>query len=282
MNRTRTRVPRNQVPRDSPLIHKNPNTFQIFCKNHSELIFGIGLSTILLIVFFRLEAKDSHILLLDWKWIVVSAIPLIVALIIGGYIKSFKGFGVEFEATLKEQLSFIDLPATGALSSIGQIEKGTMSDLDKMDNVARDKVNRLRFILGKRDYYNRDVIEEYLQRLHHLEYLEITDSNGMLVCLIPASIMLFGEDVLYEKIQPFINALQDRTITGVYDRDTINNYIYADTNIIEALATMRETNQEIAAVVNSKRIAVGVITLSDIEHHVATAVLNQARAKGLK
>jgi CBS domain-containing protein len=76
--------------------------------------------------------------------------------------------------------------------------------------------------------------------------------------------------------------LQDRTIIGVYDRDTINNYIYADTNIIEALATMRETNQEIAAVVNSKRIAVGVITLSDIEHHVATAVLNQARAKGLK
>jgi CBS domain-containing protein len=282
MNQVEDGITKDPSTGESPVTRKTTNAFQYFYKNHSEVAVGIILSIILLLTFFLLQTIKPSVLALDWKWIVVSAIPLIIALIIGGYIKSFKGFGFELETTLKEPLSFIDLAAAIALSAIGQTEKGTMRDLLQMDDIPRRKVARLRFILSKRDYYAENVIEDYMDYLPNLEYFEIIRSNGSFVCLIPISIFRTRRENNYNEIRLFVEALQNGTILDRFKQILIGNSIKADINILDALQIMREKRYELAAVVNNDRIAIGVIRSSDIEHQIAAVVLNQARIKGLK
>ena len=267
---------------EAPVTRKKTNAFQYFYKNHSEVAVGIILSIILLLAFFLLQIIKPSVLTLDWKWIVVSAIPLIIALIIGGYIKSFKGFGFELETTLKEPLSYFDLATSMALSSIGRMDKRSVEDLLQKEDIARRKVSRLRFILSNKNY-GESVIRNYMQYLPNLEYFEIIHANGAFICLIPISIFLNRQDPPNDGITTFISALENNRISNFYNDVMIpSNSIEEDMNLLEVLQTMRDKRLETAAVVNKNRIALGVIKLTDIEHQIANIVLNQVRIKGLK
>lgn len=69
-----------------------------FFGSHPAIVFGGCLSLLLLGIFLAFQFFDSKMLNLETRWLLASGIPILIALFVGGYIKSFKGFGVELEA----------------------------------------------------------------------------------------------------------------------------------------------------------------------------------------
>ncbi len=80
--------------------------------------YSMVLSFILLLFFMLLKSYDTRMLALETKWILISALPVFIALLIGGYIKSFKGFGVEIETkTINSSLGRTEVSAVSVKSS---------------------------------------------------------------------------------------------------------------------------------------------------------------------
>jgi hypothetical protein len=72
---------------------------------HQLLIISLAVSIIILSIFFVFQYYQLKVLLLDVKWIILSGTPILIGLFIGGYIKSFKGFGLELESNLTAPIS---------------------------------------------------------------------------------------------------------------------------------------------------------------------------------
>ncbi|ODB92812.1 hypothetical protein A3197_20795 [Candidatus Thiodiazotropha endoloripes] len=66
-----------------------------FWSHHTALVIGAIVSIVLLATFLLFQYNESNVLKLESRWLLVAGVPLLAALIVGGYIKSFKGFGVE-------------------------------------------------------------------------------------------------------------------------------------------------------------------------------------------
>jgi len=79
-----------------------------FWVQHTSLAIGAVISIFFLVTFLTFQYNQSEMLKLESRWLLVAGVPLLAALIVGGYIKSFKGFGVELEAILFSYDSFVE------------------------------------------------------------------------------------------------------------------------------------------------------------------------------
>ena len=84
---------------------------------------SIAATVVLLAVFMYLQGQESALLELDSKWVVVAAVPLIVAFLRSDIIQRFKGFGIEFEMRLKDPIGQVNLVATDASSRLPGADK---------------------------------------------------------------------------------------------------------------------------------------------------------------
>jgi len=156
-------------------------------KGKTNIILVTSLISIcLLSIFFTLQLINSDILNLDVKWIIVSASPVIIGLILSGIIKSFKGFGVELELNLLEKLE------SGLIGKVEcfpttELTKQSTNFLFSMSEEKRNSIERLQLISGKKNYYDYYALNEYFQNLHKLKYVEIIDDNGKFKALLSAS-----------------------------------------------------------------------------------------------
>ena len=132
--------------------------------NYKALNWGSISSIILLISFFIAKSFNLKILGLEIKWIVVSGIPLLIALFVGGYIKRFKGFGFEIESYLYKPVTSVGLKVTEVLTEQPGSYKNTHRMLMEMDPRQRQKIRRLSFVSGIRDY-DTQTISQYIQYL---------------------------------------------------------------------------------------------------------------------
>jgi hypothetical protein len=82
-------------------------------KRHKIIISGIASSIIFLTLFLLLQYYIPSLMWLGTQWLVVAGVPVLIALFIGGYIKSFKGFGIELEAKLKSTIAYMPLETSG-------------------------------------------------------------------------------------------------------------------------------------------------------------------------
>lgn len=98
-----------------------------FWSHHTALALGAGISLALLITFLLFQYNQSEVLKLESRWLLVSGVPLLAALLIGGYIKSFKGFGVELEASLNKPVVNMSLVATEAMDQMYGDEKRSIN-----------------------------------------------------------------------------------------------------------------------------------------------------------
>ncbi len=65
-------------------------------KTHRLLVTCSVISIVLLVIFSTLQMRDSPILNLNVQWILVAGVPLMVALVAGGYIHHLKFPIIEF------------------------------------------------------------------------------------------------------------------------------------------------------------------------------------------
>jgi CBS domain-containing protein len=251
-------------------------------KKHGTLIACCAVSILLLVVFAILQTNGSKIMDMGTQWLLVAGVPLLIALIVGGYITKFKGFGLELESKLKTPIHTLSLKATDVIASLPGDDKQSSRYLEGLTQDQIDRTKRLSFITGRRDYYVVSTIEEYLKKLHHLEYLEVKRESGEFVCLIPIKEFKIRErnDVSYifTQTEKFRHALEENSVVSTYRHVCIDMTVRQDESLISVLEKLRAANKNIVVVVDSERQFVGLLTASEIEHRIADDVLYSRKA----
>lgn len=248
---------------------------------HTLLVYGLVATLVLLVIFILLQYFFPAVLNLDVKWIAVSVVPLLLALIAGGYVRIIKGFGIELETRIEEPIVSLDLRATDALTLLKGLEKQRIRDLDRLSKDQRKRIARLTFFSGRRGYYDAYVIAQYLYSLPNLEYFEILSRDGTFLCFLPTGLFKIEEEILKDELFQFVTALESNKILDLYSANAITFVVKTDQSIIDVLRMLRSYVLDLAVVTDINGTVVGIVKLSDIEKRIADEVL-LARKLGKK
>lgn len=246
---------------------------------HSILLIGIIISLLFLIFFFILQGYNSSLLKLDIKWLVLCSLPMLIALFVGGYIKSFKGFGLELEARLKNPITTIELKTTDAITLILGDEKQGYPFLNELTLIQIKSFSRLVFTFGKKDYYNPRAIKEYLERLTNLKYFEVKKNSGEFICLLPVTVFGPKERYNIEIINLFIEALENENILSIFSKEVITLFVKNDSDLLDVLIVLKKEKKNIIVVVSSEKHFIGTVNLHDIEKRITEEVLEAHKNK---
>lgn len=241
---------------------------------NKTLLVGIIFSIILLLMFLIIKTFKPVILELDVKWIAVSILPLILSLILGGYIKSFKGFGFEVEANLQKEIStnFKLLPNIEVEKS-PMLQKGLVDKLEKTPKEELDKIKRLTFIYGKKHYYGAGPVLEYLNSLSNLEYFEIVDEEGKFKYLLKLNSVLDSTIEIHNNIEKFIQSLEDQDLPYVYANHLESDTIRSNETTIEVYEKLKDSKLKVLPIVDSSKKMIGIIDLNKLALNIADKVI---------
>jgi hypothetical protein len=241
------------------------------------LIAGSICSLVLIAILFFLQSRQSPILELETRWVAFATLPLLVALIVGGFIHKFKGFGIELETLLRNPVSAANLVATDASEVVSGGEKRSLRFLNRLTEDEILRFERLTFVERKTGYYDRGVIVEYLRRLHKLRYLEISRNDGRFVCLIPPSALMENERPSTQRIREFIEAVEKGTVVEAFRHYAITETVGTDESLIDVLPRVRSSRGGYLPVTSPENLLTGVITTEAVEKRIADEVLMARR-----
>ena len=139
----------------------------------SLLLIGISFSAILLFGFGLSKNFDLRYLYLPQAWFFVSAVPIGLALFVGGYIRKGSFAGLEFEVSSEKAAEFI-IPATSdVVAKVPALIKGGFNDLKELNRDQRGGVRILKFEQVWADEYREEIIFEYFEALLNLSLIHI-------------------------------------------------------------------------------------------------------------
>jgi hypothetical protein len=250
---------------------------------NQRIIIGGLISIILLILFLILEYYDFKGLELDIKWIVVCGIPVIISIFISGFVKSFKGFGIELEANLSEPINLEFLKPVETIETYG-FQKSSLEFLNNLQPNEKRRVQKLIFISGRRNYYDSYAVEEYFRQLEYLQFIEVTSENGSLKYLINAGQFFRREGREHiprkDKISNLINSIERDNVLTQFP-EAITKRIKKTDSTIDAYREFESTSQgripfnrnQILPVVDNNEIMIGIIDKRTIEESICKDVL---------
>lgn len=250
---------------------KKPN--KKFWVQHTAIVIGTIFSIILLTIFLIFQYNQSGVLELESRWLLVAGVPILAALIIGGYIKSFKGFGIELEARLNKPVANMELSATVAMEEILGDAKSSIQYLDQLSPSSRRRISRLVLIQGRSNYYTLFALEQYLLKLKSLKYIEISNSEGKFLALIPISIFMQHGEINSIVLGEFIHALEQSQVLQRYKSSLITSHISEDTRLIESLRVMHRKNTKELAVLDENEEFLGLLRARAVEKRIVDNVL---------
>ncbi len=242
------------------------------------LPIATAMSVVMLIAFGVLQHQKAAFLDLPMQWLFIACFPTLVALFVGGHITRFKGFGVELESQLnKTPIASLDLTAKDAVADIPGDEKQSIGYLGQMSDEEADATRWLRFESGRTNYYTAHGIEQYLQRLRGLEFMEVLSGNGNFIAYLPIEELQTVEHgrarPSYEALQRFVEALEQDRVPEAFARKAITTQVQNGEGLISVLQKLRAQRVELAAVVSDDGRYMGAIRSSDIERRIADSVL---------
>lgn len=254
-----------------------------------KLIWGGVVSLVLLAVFLLLQVHYPELMKLAIHWVALAALPFIFALIAGGYVSSFKGFGLEIVAALKrpfpeENIHTIDKTLKDAEFTDLFQEHGTDKDsidrLNAFDAELKKKFTFLTFRERQEPYYTVDAISAYLQSLPNLEYLEILQSDKKFRTILPIGHYrelreggYFG--INRDNIEKLIEALEG---SNQYEEQLPHARVLSDEGLKAILLKMDTEDVEYAAVEARNGRYLGIIRANDVARRIAGEVVAIAEA----
>lgn len=255
-------------------------------KSRSVLYWGVGYSILFILIVYILHINNNTFLKIDYQWLLVSGVPLLVALFIGGYITKFKGLGVEIESTLHEPLASINLTILDI--PINMPDQDTpKEERDKLDELSVDEISntrRLSFIVEKADNYSTDDVIDYFRKFNYLEFIEVKKLNGEFVCLIPLSefqhkiYMNINNQFNRDMVDLFLKALGRGTLLVDFAKVCITLTVRPTDDLISVLQILRSRQSELAVVVLPMGSYSRIVTAHQIEKKIADAVLKDKNA----
>lgn len=253
-------------------------------KNQFYLILSILLSIGLLSLFFFFKSQDYLFMDLDVKWILVAGLPVLVVLLLGGYIKSFKGFGVELEANLAEPLppSLVSIPTYVPQQSL---TKASMAYLFSMSDHSKLTITMLRMESGKKGYYDPMAVMEYLKALPNVSYIEVVNHKKEFQYLIPAGYYRTSYDDGRAAINQLISMLESVSLEFPW---VIKRYVSADDDLFtvyeQLLEVVGDTGdpgvQVMLPVLTKNKHLLGLVYKQTVEAKIAEEVWRTKRKTG--
>ena len=215
------------------------------------------------------------VLTLEVKWIAVALVPLSIALVVEGYIEKFKGFGLEIVARLNEiPVSAIAVPNVQEVIVHREIAK--KKDNNYLTEISKKGIEFLVFLEGKSDYYDVEIVENYLRRLGDIKYIEVQTLNGQFRYLLPIKLFFTSNkrlNVDKQVVEKFIDSLEKEEISVDLEREAIELSLCRTEPLIDALRKMRNDNLPAAVVVDKYNRSIGVLEAHQAERKIADAVL---------
>lgn len=239
------------------------------------ITIGSVISVLILALFIFLDYNFDSLLDLNSQWVVLSSIPLIVALFIGDHISYFKGFGFEIKSEVSRSISnYVYGMGRENIISIPREHKRTAQYLNSLPEDDLKEVRRLTFVEGREDYYGEEAISIYLSRLPNLQFFEIINENGRFVCLVPSDVFKVGDELNYDNINVFIRSVEERRVLEAYREVSISRAVRSDQSLLDVLPEARESKFNIVPVLNDDGELIGIITKEKIEKLISDAVLS--------
>jgi hypothetical protein len=216
---------------------------------------------------------------LDIKWLIISGIPILLGLFIGEYIKSFKGFGIEIETSLKSELptNLVSPISVNTIVDSKGINKNSLGYLLNLDQTELNKISRIRFVFNRQGYYNLDVVVEYFRALNNLKYVEVVDGNNVFKFLIPIGTFKIQGDISTSKIKDFLNQIENQTLSASFP-GAITSYINHDDSLLDAYRKLLSKTEKIESklpVLNSDNNLIGLLSKIKVEEFISKEVLNR-------
>lgn len=254
-------------------------------KDHPFLIYGFLFSILLLIIFFIMQVLVPEIMKLETKWIIVALCPLLYVLIVGGYIKTFKGFGIELETQLKTAISESSLLATDYLIELPEDEKRSDQYLDRLTVEEKCKIERLAFYSGRRGYYSFYIVRNYLEKLPNLKYIEVRNKNDKFECLLPINVLRkrnaynkeINKEIDERDLSVFIESLENNDILNKYPDNIISESVLEKQSLIDILPKIRKQRSGILGVVDGSGKLIGILNKNMVESKIADEVFRARR-----
>lgn len=244
---------------------------------HPYIFWGTISTLILFLIFLLLQLLLPTVMIMGSQWLLFSLFPLLVALIIGGYIKVFKGFGFELEIT-EQQINILDVKLDGVVDVSYTLSKDSVLKLKELSPNQKLNISRLRFIYRRADYYQSSAISRYLRELPNLRYIEILNLDGSTSCFLPISTIGCHGRLSSPETKQFLEALREENIIRTYGHEAITIRFSIDDKLSYVLETLKKQRAEAGLVVGLNEV-IGVVTNREIEKHIANAVLEEVRRK---
>ncbi len=232
----------------------------------------------LFILFLILQHRESSLLKLESRWLIVAGVPILIGLIIGNYIKSFKGFGIELESLLGLSIGTMDLLASDATEALRGDAKGSVKYLNELSDAKKKRIRRLAFTSNKRDYYQVDAVSSYLIQLNNLKYVEVQDNNKKFQALIRIGFFKSHGIVQPQIIELFIQSLEHNTLNDLLGNNLITESVSENEALLDVLKKARNSFFGVLPVVSSNRVLIGVVTARLIEKRITNEVIAMRNA----
>ena len=249
-------------------------------KRHAILLGAFAISLLLLTVFLTFQYYQSPVLGLDVKWIILCGVPVLIGLFAGGYIKTFKGFGVELESNLKETIP-VSLISKAEVVSSKSMTKESVFQLNEIPEEQKLKINRLQFLNGLKNHYENFAVGEHVRQLKQLKFIEILDANGGFLYVMPVAVLKGPDEhvIDWDKQTKFIKAIEEGNIPTVYP-DVVTDHLKTTDNLVEGYRKISRSTQnkillpskETLPILNDKNRMVGIVNKQRLEARIAEAV----------
>jgi hypothetical protein len=249
-------------------------------RSFEMLMYGCIASIAALVILFGIRVYAPTLLDIDVKWLIVAAVPVVLALIAGRFITRFKWMGVDIEIAAEdpviEHKEVIDI-----LIPLKAQQKSDLIELDNMSDDQRNQPNVLTFIQGISNYYEPGAILAYVKMLPNIRFLMVTDEDSRFVALILISRKKF-ENYNFSDLDPFIRALEQRRIPYNFGKP-ITRRVDPHTQIVDVYEVLKKDPYKIRVLFKKEEslLPMGIITFERTEKYLANLLVKYLKKNRL-
>jgi len=246
---------------------------RVTLRKYATLIYGAGLTLILVEVFLYLKHINTPDLDLDLIWLIVAGIPLSLALILGGYLRKSQALGIKLETSLQSPLGRVGMISGEGIDEPPDSQKESDEYFKNLQENRRREIQRLSFVAGRPNYYHINVLKEYLEKLPNLKFIEVRDLNGRFQCLLPVKIFGYKSHFDNEAIDRLLLGLEQQKVKELFPYDALSRTIREDESLLESLEKFRASDFAFLPLLSKGGQFLGIVERETLERRVLDQVV---------
>lgn len=247
----------------------------VFMNKWIILILGILLSLLIITYLGYEQEQKAEFLKLPVHWLIVSLLPLLISLFVGGHISKVVGFGVEIEAALKTPVSVIQMKVSGALKKFTSVNKENLFALHDIPITKRRAIKSLKFSTANSDY-GPGMILNYIERLPSLLFFEVINEKKEILSIIPIE-QFQGRNGKFDerKIRKFAEKINQENAAKNFNMLPEVLSVDEDENMLRVFRRINARQVNFAIMIDHKGSFSGIVLKSDIAQSIAEVISNQ-------